>query len=403
MTGRFRFLLSAYFLSSAGDWISRLAIPLLLYHITGSALCLSLAYAMTFLPFVFVTPIGGVLADAVDRRTLLVVADSGAAGLMLTMAVSATIAPDTAWPFFPLLFLLFSLVAIYHPAFQSYIPSLLREADLSRGNAAISAVDNLTNVLGPLLGGALIAAVGPEHALYVDAASFLVSAVCIYGSEARPLTLRLHRTTATRWHDDLREGARYVLRHPVLRCGCLLFTATNLGLTLFTANLMFFLISDLRLGSLGVGMVLGVSGGGAILGSLVAPWLNRRLSQGFILTGANIVAGLAILLLASLRLPLAVAVVWGIVLAMNSIVVVTFFTLRQRIVPTELLGRAVATTRSVSFLAVPVGSVLGGWLVDQSASVMPAILLSGAIVTVAGCAALLTSLNAPVPRAYPAE
>jgi predicted MFS family arabinose efflux permease len=395
VNGRFQVLLSAYFISSVGDWVSRLAVPVILFKMTGSAFCLSLAYAMTFLPYLVVTPVGGVLADAVDRRTLLVVVDIAAGSLVILMALSAWLAPETAWSFYPLLFLLFSLVAVYHPAFQSYLPSLLAESEFAKGNSYISAADNVTDVLGPILGGFLITTIGAMNALYLDAASFLFSAACICFIEARPLVLRLLRnvSAAACW-DDLREGALYVFGHQTLRYGCILFAVTNFGITLFTSNLMFFLISFLGLESIGIGIILGVAGCGGLVGSLMAPHIIRHASDGFVMLTANIVGGLGILALAWLQSPLAVAAIWGFVLATNSVVVVTFFTLRQRVVPDELLGRAVAMSRFISFLAIPLGSVLGGWLVEQSGSVMLTIILSGAIVTIAGFLALLTPLGA---------
>jgi predicted MFS family arabinose efflux permease len=354
---------------------------------------------MTFLPFLIVTPVGGILADAVDRRALLVVVDGAAGFLVVIMALTASAVPGIAWPFYPILFLLFSLVAIYHPTFQSYIPSLLPEKELAKGNSYISAADNFADVLGPIMGGVLIASVGAVNALYIDAASFLFSAFCVYFIDARPLVMRLRNVTVvSTWRDDLRDGAMYVLKHPILRYGCILFAFTNLGLTLFTSNLMFFLIAHVGLDSVEIGTVLGLAGCGAILGSLAAPHIGRYVSDGFLMLITNVVGGLGILLLAWLRDPLAIAAVWGFVLATNSVVVVTFFTLRQRVVPIELLGRAVAMTRFVSFLAVPLGSVLGGWLVERSGSVMLATVMSGAIITVAGFAGMLTPLNAPAAQ-----
>lgn len=393
MNARYRLVWLAYFLSGAGDWITRLAVPVMLYHLTGSALYLSLAYAMTYLPFLLITPAGGVFADAMDRRSLLVASDA-AAGLMVVALALTAATPSTPWLFFPLLFMVFSFSAMYHPIFQSYIPSLVSDQELDKANAYLSVADNLVDVLGPVAGGLLVGLLGAPNALWLDAGSFFISAFCLYLVARDRLVFRFCRDVSLRsLVSDFREGAVYVFRQRVLRYCCLLFAVTNLGLTIFTANLMFFLLDRLALDSAEVGVTLGLAGIGAIAGSLAAPFVGRHVGAGILIVIATVISGLGIVLLLWFRHPLLVAALWGGVLATNSIVVVTFFTLRQRIVPTELLGRAVATSRFISFLAIPIGSLLGGWLVEHGGGIDMAILVGGMLVAVSGFMGMLMPLN----------
>lgn len=393
MNARYRLVWLAYLLSGAGDWITRLAVPVMLYHLTGSALYLSLAYAMTYLPFLLITPAGGVFADAMDRRSLLVASDA-AAGLMVVALALTAATPSTPWLFFPLLFMVFSFSAMYHPIFQSYIPSLVSDQELDKANAYLSVADNLVDVLGPVAGGLLVGLLGAPNALWLDAGSFFISAFCLYLVARDRLVFRFCRDVSLRsLVSDFREGAVYVFRQRVLRYCCLLFAVTNLGLTIFTANLMFFLLDRLALDSAEVGVTLGLAGIGAIAGSLAAPFVGRHVGAGILIVIATVISGLGIVLLLWFRHPLLVAALWGGVLATNSIVVVTFFTLRQRIVPTELLGRAVATSRFISFLAIPIGSLLGGWLVEHGGGIDMAILVGGMLVAVSGFMGMLMPLN----------
>jgi len=248
MSTRYRLAWLAYFLSGAGDWISRLAVPVLLFQLTGSALCLSVAYAITYLPFLVVTPAGGVFADAFDRRSLLVASDTAAGLLVVALALIASQRSGTPWLFYPVLFLIFSLTAVYHPIFQSYIPTLVPENDWDKANSYISASDNLTDVLGPVVGGLVVGFIGAANSLWLDAASFFMSASCIYLVDRKTLIFRPARvSTLKTLVSDFREGTIYVFRHRVLRYCCLLFALTNLGLTIFTSNFMFFCLEGLAL------------------------------------------------------------------------------------------------------------------------------------------------------------
>ena len=244
------------------------------------------------------------------------------------------------------------------------------------------------------MGGIFVGLAGAANSLWLDSASFFISALCIYLAERTPLTLRPSRAaTVAQLSRDLRDGAVYVYRDLVLRHYCLLFAMTNLGLAIFTSNLMFFLLGGLGLSVTGSGIVLGVSGGGAIAGSLAAPFVGRYVGPGPVIVAATLLSGLGILSLDWLQDARVIAVVWGFVLATNSIVIVTFFTLRQRIVPAELLGRAVAVSRLVSFLAIPIGSAFGGWLATREGSLQLPILLAGLIVFASGLVGMLMPLG----------
>jgi MFS family permease len=401
INNRYSLLLLAYSLSAIGDWVYRLAVPIILFERSGSPLALSISYALTSLPMVIVTPFGGVLADALDRRTLLVYGDFASGVLVGYMALMAVGLPNLTFALYSTIFVIASLSAIYHPAFHSFLPMLVRDADLAKANSYISAADNVVDVIAPIISGSVIAVMGTGNALFFDAASFFVSAIAI--SLIRGTTSSAIITSVgarlNEWHNDLRAGIVYALAHPVVRYSCILFIFVNLGLGMFNANFMYYLIGHVGLNAVQVGTTLALSGIGAILGSLLAPRLGTYVREGALILNCTIIAGLATLLLFLVVSPLTVAVVWGSVLAANSVVIVTYFTLRQRVVPSEFLRRTIAITRPIGYAAIPVGSVLGGWLV-QYWGIDYAILLSGAIVTGAGVFGWFTPLNGrtvPIP------
>lgn len=390
---RYSLLLLAYSLSAIGNWIHRLAVPIILFEMTGSPLVLSISYALTFLPMVIVTPFGGVLADALDRRKILIYGDCVAGLLVVCMALVAMGSPALTFLLYPLIFIVSSFAAIYHPAFHSYLPMLVREHELAAGNSYINAADNAVDVVGPIIGGSVIAMIGTVNSLYFDAASFLASAAAIALIRGATPTLKADAYARLyEWRNDLRAGIVYALAHPVVRYSCLLFALSNFGLGIFMANFMYYLLVRVELNPMQVGTTLALSGIGGILGSIIAPRLSRYLDEGPLILNCTILVGLGTLLLHWTANSLAVAVVWGGVLAANSIIIVTFFTLRQRVVPSEFLGRTVAITRPIGYAAIPLGSILGGWLVQYSGGLDYAILASGVIVTGAGVFGWFTPL-----------
>ncbi|WP_437648992.1 MFS transporter [Sorangium sp. So ce362] len=387
MTRNYYLLLSAYALSAVGNWIYKLALPLLIYERTHSALGMALAFGVTYLPFLLFSPFGGVLADRHDRRRLLWAGDTVSGVVAASLAFAVLVKPDGLWLLYPLVFLLASVEPFYHAAFQSILPSLVAPDRLARANAGLQGADNLTAFVGPLLGGGVIAAVGTLPALYVNAGSFLLSAVLIgliRGTErSRAGEARPRRDVL----EELKEGLSHVLRSPILRYGSLLFVGANFALSLFTANFMYYLASTLGLGAAQIGLVTSASGAGAIAGAVAAPRLGRGLSPGVILVAGTILEGLSITMLLPVRGPIAAALVLGAMMFFETLLVVTWFTLRQRTVPEHLLGRVVATTRLIAFCPIPIASVVAGLILRVSGSTAPVIAASGLLTMLVGVAA----------------
>src|SRR4051812_10906416 len=153
MTRSYYLLVSAYFLSAVGNWIYRIALPLLIYERTHSALNMALAFGVAYVPFLLFSPFGGIMADRCDRRRLLWVGDTVSCLFAAALAITVYLRPSGLWIIYPLVFLLASVEPFYHAAFQSIIPSLVMPQRLTKANAWIQGADNLVAFLGPLLGG----------------------------------------------------------------------------------------------------------------------------------------------------------------------------------------------------------------------------------------------------------
>lgn len=182
-----------------------------------------------------------------------------------------------------------------------------------------------------------------------------------------------------------------------------MFTGTNFAIWLIQANFVFYLTTYRHLSPEVIGVVLAAQGVGAVLGAAVAGRLVQKFAPGRILIATTAMAGLGTLLLIPLRSPLAIGVVWGLLYALGSINPVAWFTLRQKIVPRELLGRVVATTRMLAFASIPVSALLVGAL-ESAFHDMYLIIAVGALLrlAIAGLA-YLSPLRTPVEGVIEAD
>ena len=157
---------------------------------------------------------------------------------------------------------------------------------------------------------------------------------------------------------------------------------TNVGLYLIQANLIYILTVNLGYSMFIVGVVLGANGLGAVVAAMFAPSIGRRFPSGMIIVVAMAVAGAATALLV---LPFGVfgfVIGWGVVGFSTTIIIVTWFTLRQQIVPSAVLGRVVATSRMMAYATIPVASVAGGAMLAVPAIGPVAVVLTSVTVQI---------------------
>ncbi len=390
-------MLSAYVVSNAGTWVYRLTLPLLVLHLTGSALQTAALYALEYGPFLLLSLPGGVFADWFDRKRLLVVGDMAAALIALALAVLVSTGTSALPAIYVVAFLLACVEPVYHPAFQGLLPDITPHKALDRANSLMQSSDNILSLVGPVIAGGLIALVGYQPAVYLDAASFATSALIISViriQTSTPVTQPVADPTARRtaFLADLRVGLRYTSQNRALLAGSLLFTGTNFGIWLIQANLVYYLTTYLHLASTVVGMVFAAQGIGALLGALAAPPVIRMLGHGRTIVLSTIVAGACTSLLVVFRDPIGVSAVSAVLFTLGSMNVVAWFTLRQRIVRRDMLGRVVAATRMLAYSSIPIAALVAGGL-EQALHNMYIVILIGAGLRLAvGVAGSLTEL-----------
>lgn len=388
--GRDYYLLTgAFFISSMGEWLYRLGLPLLIFGMTGSAVGMAIAFALTFLPFLIVSPFGGVFADALDRRRLCILSD-GLAALAVTGVALLAYTDGPLWLIYVLTFVASCMAPLHFPAFQSLIPQVVSDDALPRANSLVSGSETFFTIIGPLVGGGLAALIGAEGLIVINALSFGLSALMTLLVRTEKATVRKPMTVA-RIVADFKEGFAFAWSHPVVKYGAIMFIGTNFAINLFLGNLVFYLVGILRTSEQTLGLVMAISGLGGFAGAMIAPSLVRRFPAGRLIVSATIAAGITSFGLLLTSDPILIGVVWGLVIGLGWINAVTYFTLRQRVVPSAYLGRVIAITRLIAYTSIPVGGLLGGYLM-QTRGPMIVILLCASIRLLVGLAAAFTPL-----------
>ncbi|MCK2212698.1 MFS transporter [Actinomadura sp. ATCC 31491] len=363
MGRRYWLLLTAFLASSFGTWIYRLALPLLVYDLTGSALGTGLVYVMEYLPYLALGMVGGVLADRLDRRRLLVAGDllSGAITVLLAGLVAAGV--TTTWPLYAVAFLLACVDPLYQPAFRSIVPALVPVERLPQANARLHVGEHAVNMIGPVAGGAIVVGLGYQAAVYVDAATFLVSALLIWFVRTAPQPAGARGRLVA----DVREGLRFLLRGDrVVLTTALYALACNFGVWLLLAGLVYYLSSYHGFTPGQIGVVYAFQGAGAVLGAWLGSRLIRRVAPVRVVCWAIAAGGLSMLALVVARGPVAIGLAWMGQFAAAGTSIVATVTVRQLLVPDHLLGRVIGTARTIAFLSIPLASVATGVFESRS-------------------------------------
>lgn len=394
MGRRFWLLFAAYLTSSLGNWVYRLTLPLLVFHITGSALQTGAVYALTYAPHLLLLLPGGVLADRYPRQRLLVGGDVLAALISVSLALIA--GTGSLGAIYAMAFLLACVNPLYHPAFQAVIPELVPSEKIAVANARIYGADNVLNLLGPVLAGALVVAAGHQTALFLDSVTFCVSALLLVfiGGTAVP----------ERRREMIREGVTYLRGNRILLSGAFVFGAFNLFVCMMQFNLVYYLSEYEGFSPVLVGVMLGLEGLGLLIGASLAPRLLDRFRPGRLIAVGNGIMGLGILLLLPASGPVLIGLIWMVVFAGGGLSDIAIFTLRHKLVPSALLGRVVALTRMIAWSGMPLAALAGGGLESRFDDFSLVIALAGAGTLITALVSTRTALGrAPLMKDAPVK
>lgn len=359
-------LLAGQTITQLGTQVSGVAVPLLavlVLHATPFGVGLvnaagSVAVLVIGLP-------AGAWLDRGRRRRVLIMSDLVRTVLLLSIPLAALLHVLGYGQLLVVALLAGFARVLFDVAFQSWLPSIVGADRVLRGNAALESARTAGQIVGPGVGGALVAAAGAATAFAVDATTFLVSAASLLLVGVREEAPQ--RTSRSRLRAEVADGLRVVLRTPVLRSLAVTSAVANFQFAVASSVTAIFLTRVLHLGPLVFGLLVGLGAGAAMLGAAVTPRLATAVGSARIVWVALAIAAPASLLSAfAQRGPLVSLLVVGTLIAEAGQIVyaITSVSLRQRICPPGILGRVNATMRVLILGLFPAGAVLGGLLGD---------------------------------------
>lgn len=357
--GSFRFLLSATVINNIGDGIVLSAGPLLVASITRDPLLVSMALLSERLPVFLFGVLGGVIADRVDRRRLVVIANLGRSVVLIALVATIVSGTVNIGVVLAALFILGTAETFADSASSTLLPGLVARDDLGIANARLQGGFLLTNQLVAPPIGAFLFAAGMALPFAANAAAFALGALLV----SRVVTSTKREVGArSGLRSEMAEGIRWLMAHPPMR---------TLALTIFTFNVTFgaawsvlvlYVGDRLGMDEIGFGLLITATAAGGLIGAGLYGRLERRFSLGNIMRGGLIIETLTHLTLALTTLP-AVAFVTLVLLGVHEFAWGTTSTVvRQRAVPDALLGRVGGVYRVANVGGLVIGTPIGGLL-----------------------------------------
>jgi MFS family permease len=363
-------LWSGQALSGLGSQISQVAYPLLVLAVTGSPAKAGIVGFAQQLPIALLALPAGALADHFNRKRLMIASDAVRAAALASIPVALGADDLPFWLIVLVAFIDGSGFVLTYVSERGALRQLVPAEQLGEAVARNESRSFAAMLAGPPLGG-LLFGIGRAVPFLVDAFSYAASTISMVLIRSDFQEARIEENTGTPW-----EGLRWLWQRPFLRLCAILFAATN---PVFTGLYLLIVVLARQHGASAglVGLMLGIAAAGGLLGALLAPALQRRLSPRQVLIGETWTFALVIPLL----LVADNAVLFGVIVASaelmtpvtNSIVV----SFRVALAPDRLQGRVQAASTLISFCAGWLGPLAVGFLIENAGSTATILVLTG--------------------------
>lgn len=397
----FRLLALATVGSAFGTWLAFVALTIDVYDRTGSAVWVSALLIADFLPAILIGIAASSLVDRLPRRRLMIASDLARVAIFAALpfagSAAAIVALAAAAGF---------ATGFFRPALYAGLPNLLPDEDLPHANSLLQTIENVAWAVGPVLGGLLVAATGPDAAYWINAVTFLVSAALLAGIPDR--LLQQAQAVGRGYWRDLADGFALVKNSRALLTVLAAWNVVMLATAGANVAEVVLAKETFDAGDFGYGLLVGVTGVGLALGSLLAgAQLEHRALATVYGTSIGLVAVGMVGAAAAPNVWIA-AVSVAVAGAGNGAAVVCNALLVQRGAPDELRGRAFTLLMSSNYVVLGIGMIAAGPLTNELgartvwavAGALAAVAALVALVLARGVSARLPAAEQP-PRAEP--
>jgi MFS family permease len=383
----FRLYMSAQLISLIGVQLQATAQAWVVWELTRSEAALGIVTMLTALPMLLLSPWAGIWADRLDRRKLLLVTQSSALGLALTLALLVQTGTVQIWHVYGLAVLLGIITTLDFPTHQAFLGDLGGMAHLRKAVNLNAMAIQSSRTLGPALAGFLLARVGTAPAFWINGLSFLAVIAALW-------VIRAQQKRTTDAHEppmrQLREALRFIRTHPRVQ-DMYLFSAV---LTLLSLSVIINLLPSIADRVLGgdeqtLGLLGAASGIGAMIALLlVAPFTQTQQRRGWVMVAGMTWAGFWIIVLGSSTwLPLSMLAIGAATMG-GPLIFPMSLSSTQLMAPPEMRGRLLSLFTMVSFGVQPFSAIIVGNVAERLGT-PTAIIINGTLLIVFALTMLL--------------
>ena len=384
--------------SLVGTWITRVAISWLVYRLTGSKLLLGIVSFAGQIPTLLLAPLAGVVVDRHNRRRILIWTQAGSLAQSVLLAVLTLLDLITVPQLVVLQLVQGVINAFDTPARQALVVEMVTDrSDVPNAIALNSSMVNGSRVIGPAVGGVIIAAVGEGWCFAIDAVSYVGVLISLAMMRLEP---RPHPPGMPLLH-DLRSGFRYVRDSVPIRSGLILLAVVSTAGVPYTVLMPAVVAETLGGGPDLLGWLMGASGAGALAGALYLANRHTVVGLGRVILIGALTFGASLIAFSSARTVWLAAPLLALAGAGFIVQAASTNTIIQTIVDEPFRGRVMAFYTMAFFGSVPVGSLIAG-VVATSVGATMTIRLGGFICIAAGLwfASRLPALRAAIRPIY---
>lgn len=376
-------------ISLFGNGILRFALPLYLLRETGSSALFGIVTACSLLPMIVLSLLGGVLADNVNKRNIMVGLDFFTAAVITAFYIFKGIMPTV--PLFTItLMLLYGISGTYQPAVQASIPALVPKERILSASAIVNQIGALANFMGPIIGGMLYGVWGIKSILQVSIMCFLLSAVMELFIVIPFQKQAEKRSIGETVKNDLRESLHFLrLEKPIFIKLCIVIAGLNLFLSsMITIGIPVIIIDALSLTDQMLGITQGLLAVGGIAGGLLTALFEKKLRPNkasvflYLCAGFTCVMGLGMIPQGVPLFQYAILSCMGMaIMAASTMFSIQMLAVVQTQTPSHLVGKVIACIMTLIMCSQPVGQLLYGLLFEVLSQYIGAVILGSGIIS----------------------
>lgn len=354
----FMLLWGGSLISNFGYQMYIIAVPLLIYDLSRSALAMSMMRAIEFLPNIFIGILAGVFVDRFNRKRMMQWTSGIRVAAMIGIVCLLMSDELSLWSLYTLGFILSVASYTFGNAHHAVLPQIVEKEELTSANAKLSFINTLIQTVGPGLAGTFLIIYSYTATLTIYMASLLVLLISVSLLRLPPIERKTQENKS--FKEDIKEGIEELFQNKILLTPTITVLFMNFASSLVIGVLVFYVKDQLGATAAQVGFMFSISAIGGFIGALVVSPIRKKFGRGNIYTYCILIdaIGMALLIFASTWWAIGIAL--AVRTFSTTVLNIVYFTIRQEFTPNHLLGRVAGTSSMLMKLTLPLGLFLAG-------------------------------------------